>query len=199
MSSRPRRQALRSTGRTPAGRLSRVTRIGFPCIRPPLPPARSVSDPSARGQECRRHLDRQRRDKAGRRRIRHSFRGPSGHAPCAPSRISRSGAAPDPVAKALAVRTSSPDVLLDLGVPTSVNACSESTDTDLAARIRQDLIRHIQGENGCQKRSRAKPATCREPRSGRHAPVGTERPHAPWRRPRMHGTEPCRGRHLSGG
>ena len=139
MSSRPRRQALRRKGRTPAGRLFRVTRIGF------LASAR----PSRwRGPfRVRRHVARNAdgiwTGSAGTRRtpsdpafVPRSFRA------CTARTVTtfRSGTAPDPVAKALAVRTSSPGVLRDLGIPTSVNACSESIDTDLAARIRQDVI-----------------------------------------------------------
>ena len=51
-----------------------------------------------------------------------------------------SGTIPEPIATVLADRASSQDVRLDLGIPISVNASMESIDTELAARIRQDII-----------------------------------------------------------
>ncbi|MYA89230.1 MAG: GntR family transcriptional regulator, partial [Boseongicola sp. SB0662_bin_57] len=74
--------------------------------------------------------------------LRRSFRRPSAHAWRPRSRPFRSGPFPDPdpVTKALADLASSPDVHLDLGIPISVNAHMESIDTELAARIRQDII-----------------------------------------------------------
>ncbi len=53
---------------------------------------------------------------------------------------SKIGSTPDSVAAALAVWVTFPSVLLDLKTPLSVYAVMESIDTELAARIRQDIL-----------------------------------------------------------
>lgn len=106
-----------------------------------------------------------------------------------------------PVTKALADRASSPDVHLDLGIPTSVSAPMESIDTELAARIRQDINPGVifGGRTAVGSAAVPNPRCVTDPDQAGVAPVGTGRRHTPRRRPRIHGSEPDRGGHSSGG